>query len=179
MLNNTQIKNAKAKEKQYRLSDGNGLYLEITPKGSKRWRWRYRYARKEKMLSLGLYPAVSLKQARERAEDMRRQLGEGLDPSQIRKEKKFAEGFTFEVVALEWLEKFSGQWTEGHARNLRVRLEQGMLPFIGGLPVNEISAPMILAPLRQIEGARRFGASQEDAANYLPGIQICHCHRIR
>ncbi len=149
MLTNTSIANAKTKKKLYRINDGNGLCLEITPKGAKRWRFRYRFGGKEKMLSLGFYPAVTLKSARIRTEDLRRQLAEGLDPSFIRKEKVASAEHTFQVVALEWLDKYSGKWSEGHAKNLRTRLERGIFPDIGELPISDMTPPLILEAIRK------------------------------
>lgn len=89
-LTDTSIKNTKPNGKTQKLFDGNGLYLEVTSTGSRRWRFKYRYLGKEKLLSLGLYPEISLKVACERRDELRRQVAEGIDPSQIRKETKQA-----------------------------------------------------------------------------------------
>lgn len=152
MLTNILISKAKQRgNKSYRLSDGRGLSLEITPAGNKRWRFRYFFGSKEKMISLGLYPEVSLKDARSRAEDCRRQLANGVNPSQARKEQQAESKNTFRLVALDWLERYSGKWSERHAHNLRVRLEQGMFPHIGDMPIAEVTPPLILAAVRKIE----------------------------
>ena len=108
-LADVSVKNAKPKEKPYKLADGGGMYLLVTPKGQKWWRLDYRLHGKRKTLSLGVYPDVKLKKARKRREGAREQIGEGLDPSDIRKEEKVTrEGAdTFKVVAEEWRKKYS------------------------------------------------------------------------
>jgi len=116
-LTDTAIKNAKPAEKAKRMFNRGGLYLEVSPKGGKWWRLKYRSLGKEKRLSLGVYPGVSLKVARDRRDDARKLLAEGIDPSENRKAKKASTGEkaanSFEVVAREWLAKEATKWTEG------------------------------------------------------------------
>src|SRR5450759_7943 len=105
-LSDTQVSKAKSKEKQYKMADGGGLYLLVTPTGGKLWRLKYRFANKEKMLSFGIYPALSLADARHRRDDAKKLLTNGVDPGETKKAQKAAQGDqelnTFEVIAREW-----------------------------------------------------------------------------
>ncbi|MBF0141441.1 MAG: integrase arm-type DNA-binding domain-containing protein [Magnetococcales bacterium] len=154
-LTDTSIKQAKPKEKPFRLSDSGGLYLEVAPSGGKLWRLKFRFGGKEKRLAFGVYPEVSLKQARERRDDARRLLAEGIDPGEHRKitramDKSRTED-TFEAVAREWFSKFSPTWAETHSSKIIRRLEMDVFPWLGGRPVKEISALELLTVLRRIE----------------------------
>jgi hypothetical protein len=118
------------------------------------WRFRYRFDRKEKLLSLGIYPEISLVDARQRRDEARRQLAHGIDPGVLRKAQKQAvteETETFEVVAREWHTKFAATWTLGHATAIKSRLERDLFPWIGKRPAIEIKAPELLATLRRVE----------------------------
>jgi len=154
-LTDLQIRKAKPAEKMYRISDGNGLCLQINPNGSKWWRWRYLYKGKAKMLSLGVYPEVSLAEAREEAFEKRKLLRRGIDPSELRKEEKAAQIVdcdSFEAVAREWfLGKFKKEVSEGHARTTMRRLERDVFPWLGKRPIDEIDPPELLAVLRRVE----------------------------
>ncbi|MEO5326877.1 MAG: integrase arm-type DNA-binding domain-containing protein [Magnetococcus sp. THC-1_WYH] len=154
-LTDTSIKQAKPKEKPFRLSDSGGLYLEVAPSGGKLWRLKFRFGGKEKRLAFGVYPEVSLKQARERRDDARRLLAEGIDPGEHRKitramDKSRTED-TFEAVAREWFSKYSPTWAETHSSKIIRRLEMDVFPWLGGRPVKEISALELLTVLRRIE----------------------------
>ncbi len=142
-------------EGSYKLSDEKGLFLLVTPSGGKWWRLKYRFAGKEKLLSLGVYPDISLKAARERREEARRLLAEGIDPGQHRKATKNMQADraanSFEAVAREWYAKNLPTWAASHSDNLRARLENDVFPWIGGRPIAEITAPELLALLRRIE----------------------------
>lgn len=154
-LSDTAIRNSKPKEKQYKLTDGEGLYLLVMPKGGKYWRLDYRFEGKRKTLAIGTYPDVPLKLARERKCDARNRIAAGVDPSELRKSHKRArqEASTnsFESVAREWLVKFSSKWTVGHKERLTRRFEKDVFPWIGNNPINEIAAPDILKVVRRIE----------------------------
>ena len=153
-ISDVKIRNAKRKEKPYKLTDGDGLYLLITEKGHKWWRFRYRFDHKEKLLALGTYPEISLADARQRRDEARRQLAHGVDPGAVRKAMKQAkteETETFEVIAREWHAKFTPTWTTGHAVKIMSRLERDLLPWIGALPINQIKAPELLTVLRRVE----------------------------
>ncbi|MDS3862382.1 Arm DNA-binding domain-containing protein [Thermosynechococcaceae cyanobacterium BACA0444] len=128
---------AKPTDKTQKLADGYGLYLEVTPKGSKLWRFRYRYERKFKLISLGIYPFVTLSEARAALADCKRLLDRGIDPSKERQATKAAkvasESSRFEVVAKEWFSKFQSQWAESSAKENLRRLEHDIYPYLGGL----------------------------------------------
>ncbi len=153
-LSDTKIRNAKPKSNQYKLFDGDGLFIVIAPSGGKWWRFKYRFGGKEKLLSLGTYPEVSLAQARERRFEARKQVANGIDPSQVRKAKKVAlesADNTFEVVAWEWFGKFEPGWAPGHAIKIKARLKNDVFPYLGKRPVLEIKPPELLRVLRRIE----------------------------
>ena len=153
-LSELKIRNAKPKEKFYKLSDSDGLYLHVTEKGGKLWRFRYRFEGKEKLLALGPYPEISLLDARQKRDEARRQLAHGIDPGAVRKAQKQAkveDTETVEVIAREWHEKFKSTWTEGHAAKLMRCLERDVFPWIGSRPIKEIKAPELLTVLRRVE----------------------------
>lgn len=154
-LTDTLIKNTKPTDKTQKLFDGGGLYLELTPKGSKRWRFKYRFMGKEKLLSVGLYPEISLKVARERRDDLRRKVAEGIDPSVQRKALKDAHleksANTFEVVGREWHLKFSNTWVPSHADRILNRLERDLFPWLGNKPIADLTPLEVLGCLRRIE----------------------------
>ena len=153
-LKNTAIRNAKPGPKAQRLFDAGGLYLEVAPAGGKWWRFKYRFEGKEKRLSLGVYPEVSLAEAREKRDAARKLIAQGIDPAAVRKDQKAAaeeQADTFEAVAREWHKKFSPTWTESHASRIFRRLEKDVFPWFGSRPIREIAAPELLATLRRIE----------------------------
>ncbi len=135
--------------------DGGGLYLEVAPSGGKWWRFKYRFGGKEKRLSLGVYPDVSLKDARERRDDARKLLANSIDPGENRKAKKAAKveraANSFEVIAREWYSKHSPNWSASHGDRIISRLERDIFPWIGGKPIAEITAPQLLEVIRRIE----------------------------
>lgn len=155
MLNDPACKNAKPREKPYKLSDEKGLYLEVMPNGSKYFRMKYRFDGKEKRLALGVYPETGLKQARDKRDDARKQLAQGIDPGAAKQAAKAARAGaaanSFEVIAREWHEKHKFKWTEGHAARIVGRLENDIFPWLGKRPVAEITASELLATLRRIE----------------------------
>ena len=153
-LTDVAVRNIKPGPKTVRLRDERGLYLEVSPKGGKWWRLRYTYQGKENMLSLGVYPDVSLKDARERRDEARKLIASGIDPSQARKEEKAeiaADAVTFERVAREWFAKFKENWTPGHAARTMRRFEMDVFPWIGARPIRDILAPELLTTIRRIE----------------------------
>lgn len=154
-LSELQIKNAKPAEKAYRMADGGGLYIEISPAGGKLWRLKFRFDGKEKRLAFGSYPTVSLKAARTMREDARQLLAQGIDPAAHKQAQKAARsernGNSFEVIAMEWFDKFKITKSEGHSSKIIARLKRDVFPWIGGMPVDGINAPEVLAVLRRIE----------------------------
>ena len=155
-LSDAQARNAKPKAKSYKIADGEGLFLLIMPSGSKYWRLKYHYAGKEKVLALGVYPEISLTDARDRRSQARKVLAAGKDPGEAKKEAKRISVVTnansFEVVAREWFENRKHEWAQSSKRTKLVYLERYLLARIGPRPIAEISAPEVLAMLRVIEG---------------------------
>ena len=154
-LTATSIKNARAVDKPLKLFDGGGLYLLVNTNGSRWWRFKYRYLGKEKLLSFGTYPDISLKEARDRRDEARKQLAAGIDPGEHRKAMKTTLAVrgenSFEIVAREWFAKYSPNWAAGHSDKIIRRLERDIFPWLGGRPIAEITAPDLLATLRRIE----------------------------
>lgn len=155
-LSATAVRNAKPQAKTYRLADGGGMYLEVTPTGGTYWRMKYRLNGKEKRLALGVYPDVSLADARAAREEARRQLAQGTDPStakRIIKEKGIeSAASTFLVIALEWLENVhQHEVVPTHYQRNKRRLERDAFPVLGKRPITEITAPELLDCLRRIE----------------------------
>ncbi|MHB1093404.1 tyrosine-type recombinase/integrase [Thiobacillus sp.] len=155
-LSDVAIRNAKPEAKPVRKFDGGGLYLEITPSGGKLWRLKYRFGGKEKVLALGKYPEVGLKDARERRDDARKLLANDVDPAENRKQQKAAKAEraanSFEAVAREWIAKNTLTWAATHTSKIVRRLEMYVFPWLGGRPIAEITAPELLAMARRIEG---------------------------
>jgi integrase len=153
-LTDKAISNAKPREKQYKLSDEKGLYVLVKGTG-KYFRLDYRFQGKRKTLALGVYPDVTLKEAREKRSDARKQLQNGIDPAQYKKETKAMQkdqaANSFEAVAREWFTKNKHIWTEGHSRTIIRRLELNIFPWLGARPVTSITAPELLTCLRRIE----------------------------
>ena len=154
-LSDTTVRNAKPGTKAAKLFDERGLFVLVTPAGGKWWRFRYRYDNKEKLLSLGVYPDVSLKDARERRDEARKLLADGIDPGENRKAQKAARldraSNSFEVVAREWYGKYSPTWAEHHGDRIMRRFERDIFPWIGGRPISDVTAPELLAAVRRIE----------------------------
>lgn len=155
-LTATAVRNAKPKEKTYRIADGGGLYLELTPSGGRYWRLKYRFNGKEKRLALGVYPEVSLAQAREARDAARQQLAQGTDPSAARqadrRANKIAAANTLGALAEEWLEEVHKvKVVPDHYRHDRRRLELHALPSLGRRPLAEVTAAELLDCLRKIE----------------------------
>jgi integrase len=153
MLTEKSISHAKPKEKLYRVSDGirNGLSLEVSPEGGKRWRLRYRFGGKAKMISLGTYPLVSLAEARELAKGAQNELARGVDPSARKKEER-SRANIFRIIAKEWFDKFAVSFSGRYAAEVWKRLEREVFPFIGDMPLDKIDAPTVLSVLRRAEG---------------------------
>lgn len=147
-LTDTEVRNAKAKAKQYKLFDGKGLFLLVSPNGSKGWRFKYRYNGKEKLISLGPYPELSLADARSKLIEMRSYLVEGKNPSLIRKteskNKKERQEQTFEWLAKEWFDKKATKLAEKTRKMTWRRLELDVFPAIGGIPVADVTPKMVL-----------------------------------
>lgn len=169
----TTVKKAKPKERQYKLFDGKGLYLLVTPAGGKYWRLKYRFHDKEKVLALGVYPEVTLARARKKRFDARVLLSENKDPNLVKKEQLLQERIqasnTFEIVAREWLDLQKNNWTERHAERVLSSLEANIFPMLGDRPVAEITPIELLEVLRVIE---------HRGALDMAGRVLQRCHSI-
>ncbi|SFU57788.1 tyrosine-type recombinase/integrase [Nitrosospira multiformis] len=154
-LTDTAIRNTKPADKPLKLTDERGLYLLLKSNGSRWWRFDYRYGGKRKTLSMGVYPDVSLKEARNRRDEARKLLASDVDPGENRKAVKAAKlekaANSFEVVAREWYAKYSPTWNESHGERIIRRFERDIFPWIGSKPIAEIAAPELLTTVRRIE----------------------------
>lgn len=159
-LTDLAVKNARPIDKTRRLYDAGGLYLEVSPAGSKLWPFKYRYDRREKRLSFGKYPDVTLKDARAKRDEARRLLADDVDPGEHKKAVKAARlasaTSNFEAVTREWFERMMADKARSHKDKVIARLENDIFPWLGKRPISDITAPEILACLRRIEarGAR-------------------------
>lgn len=176
------IRTAKPKDKDYRISDGDGLYLLVktAETKSKWWRLDYSVDGKRKTISLGTYPDISLKSARERADIAREQVAKGIDPSDVRKaekaqialqddaQKRIQQGLppkdSFEEVAREWFDKFCANWSESHTSKIIARLENDVFPWIGQNKIGTIEPPELLAVLRRVENRGALETAHRELA---------------
>ncbi|MCB1783118.1 MAG: tyrosine-type recombinase/integrase [Alphaproteobacteria bacterium] len=182
-LTDIQCRNAKPREKPYKLFDAAGLYLEILPSGKKLWRLKYYFLKKEKRISFGAYPLVSLADAREKRDHAKRLLIENVDPSKARQNEKAEIGKkaenTFKAVALEWFDLNTERWSKGYAQKNRRILEMNLFPYIGGEPIADIKPPDLLECLRKVEkrGALDIATKTKQIAGmvFRYGIQTGKC----
>ena len=154
-LSDAQVNKAKPADKDYKLFDGAGLFLQVTPSGGKLWRFKYRFDGKQKLLAIGQYPQVSLTNARKRREEARVLLANGQDPGEAKKAAKkdalIKEASSFELIAREWYGKNETVWSHGHALTVKCRLEKDVFLAIGSKPVSEITASDVRTMLLKIE----------------------------
>ncbi|WP_195496290.1 tyrosine-type recombinase/integrase [Proteus penneri] len=154
-LTDMAIKKAKPREKVYSLGDGNGLSLIVEPSGSKGWRFRYQFNGKSKMISLGIYPVITLNEAREKRDDARRLVANGTDPAEARKEERNkASGQsenTFKKITLEWFNGRKDRWSEGYRDDMMEAFENDVFPYIGDRPIAEIKPLELLEVLSIME----------------------------
>jgi hypothetical protein len=152
MLTDVAVRNAKPRKKPYKLADERALYLLVTPTGGKLWRFNYRFGDKHKTIALGAYPDVSLARVREKRDEVRRLLADGIDPLAKRKADKVATAETFRTVTEEFLAQRQPIWAPNHYDKVKGRLEW-LYPYIGDRPVSAVQASELLGPLRAIEAA--------------------------
>lgn len=184
-LSHTAVQNAKPKEKPYKLADGGGMYLHVQTNGSRYWRLKYRFNGKEKIFALGVYPETSLKEARERRDEARKKLAQGIDPSEAKKDEKIQASInaenSFEAIAREWHGHKSGIWTPRYAEHMIKRLEADIFPKFGHKPITSISAPELLTAIREIEkrGALELAqrALQTCGQVFMYAISSCRAER--
>jgi integrase len=154
-LTDTAIRNARARERPLKLFDGEGLYLLVNPSGTRGWRFKYYFNRREKLLSLGPYPEITLKVARDRRLEARRLVEMGTDPSVQRQEERAAQSDTFELLTREWLDVQKGSVSEKTFLNKQERFEAFVFPYIGKRPIAHLKAVDILPVLKKIEARGR------------------------
>ncbi len=154
-LTNVKVKHLAAKERDFKQYDEKGLYVLVRKDGAKYWRFRYRFGGKEKVMAFGVYPEVSLKEARERRDAARRLLRDDLDPMEERKKRRFAleatHSHSFEAVAWEWFEKEKDNWALSHVKKQQSLLANNLIPYLGKTAISDISSPALLECLRIIE----------------------------
>ncbi len=171
-LTDTAVRNAKPKEKPYKLGDSGGLFVIVRPNRAKWWRLKYRFGGKEQQLSLGVYPEVSLHQARRRRDEYRQLLANGVNPSDQRKATHAVDGTadSFETVAREFFESRLPSWSPGHSSMVLMRLETYAFPRLGTRLIADVRAQDILAMLRPIQEAEKY----ETASRVLMVVrQVC------
>ena len=153
-LTDAKVRNARSLEKPYKLYDERGLFLLVAPEGGRLWRFRYRFDNKEKLLALGGYPDVTLKDARERRDEARKQVAAGIDPGAVRKAQKAARveraANSFEVIAREWHERQAPTWAPSHAVRVLSLMNRDLFPWLGGTAIADLTPPVILETLMRI-----------------------------
>ena len=179
-LTDPEIKAAKLKEKPYSLPDGHGLVLLVQPSGAKWWRYRYRFNGTAKMLSMGVYPDVTLKEARNQQAHFKELLAQGTDPSQHRQEQKQQEAIaaenSFESIARLWWNHWKSGRNERHAGYTIRRLEADVFPFIGRKPITELTAPMLIMVIKKVEarGAMDIAKRILTTCNQIMRYAVAH-----
>ena len=156
-LTDIKVRTAKPTDKQYKLTDGNGMHLLVHPNGSRYWRLQYRYGGKQKMLALGVYPEVSLADARARRDEARKLLANSIDPGDKKKNDKVEqeEARTFEQLAIEW-HATNKKWSEEHSRRVLKSLEDNLFPTIGKRNIADLKTRDLLAPIKAVELSGRL-----------------------
>lgn len=154
-LTDIKVKSAKPTDKAYKLTDGGGMYLLVKPNGSKYWRLKYRFVGKEKMLSIGVYPDVSLADARQKRDEARKVLAAGGDPGEVKKADKLAQKLsienTFEAIAREWHRQKADRWSLRYRDEIIDTFEKDIFPYLGRRPIAEIKPMELLETLRRLE----------------------------
>ena len=180
-LTDTEIRKAKTKPAAYRMSDGGGLYLLLTPAGGKLWRWKYRFDGREKLMTFGNYPDVSLSLARERHGAARKLLATGTDPMAERKAEKAAAEDSFQSVAHVWLEHWQDGKSPRHAAYVKRRMDADILPCLGARPIAAIEAPELVAMTKAIEqrGARDIAKRALETTGQVFRYAIAHGYARR
>lgn len=168
-LSDIKVRNTKPAAKPFKLYDARGLFLIVTPVGGKWWRFRYRFEGKEKLLSMGVYPDISLRDARTRRDEARKLLARHVDPGHERKAQKMAKHElatnSFEIIAREWYAKCEPIWAEHHGDRILRRLERDVFHWIGERPIAQASAPDLLAIARRIEHRGALETAHRALAN--------------
>jgi integrase len=179
------LRNAKGGIKPYKISDGGGLHLLVRPDGARYWRLAYRFTAKQKTLAIGVYPTVTLAEARRTRDEAKKQLAAGIDPGETKKRAKRAAKLsaenTFEPIAREFVSKQGNRWSVKHAQNYLRRLEIDIFPALGKRPIADIDAPELLDVLRNIEARGAFDLAhrllQRSSQIFRYGISTGRCSR--
>jgi len=180
MLTAKTIENLRGKDKKYRVADRDGLSVLVQPSGVRLFQYRYRIHGKEKIYSYGQYPSVSLADAREAHEEIRRSVRSGEDPMAQKKNDKaaaaIASGDTFELVAGAWHKAQSVKWSPGHAEKVWESIKNNLLPSLGNLPVSQITTPILLRVIKKIEerGASDVASRSQQRATSILGYAVQH-----
>ena len=179
-LSEVAVRQAKSKDKAYKLADGGGLHLLVKTNGTKCWRLKYRYQNKEKSLALGIYPDVPMKLARKDAVEAKLLLREGIDPNVRRKQDKQSKVTnTFKNIANEWHEKQKGSWTKDHADNVLRTLKRDVYPVIGDMPIKDIRTLDCLSAIRVVEARGALDVAgrvkQRISSVFRYAIQTARC----
>lgn len=177
MLTDRTCKAAKSQEKAYKLTDSGSLYLEVMPNGSKYWRYRYLFREsakvKDKRIALGVYPEVSLLEARELRDKAKRLLRDGIDPANAKKDEKVRKILdtlnTFEAIAREWHTHYKERWSEAHGRVILRRIELDILPLLGTCPIKDITTQSFIQTIRHVEerGAHEIARRLVQICNHI------------
>jgi hypothetical protein len=184
-LTDTEIKRARPSDESYRMADSGNLYLWVTPSGGKLWRWAYRFEGKQKLMTFGKYPDVSLARARERHAQQRSILAEGIDPMAQKKAEKTAVRIaaenSFATVAGKWLGHWKDDKSLRHVDSTQRRLASNILPTLGSLQMDEIQAPDIVTMVRAIEtrGARDVAKRALETTGQIFRFAIVHGYARR
>ncbi|CAK7192555.1 Prophage integrase IntA [Commensalibacter sp. Nvir] len=184
MLSDLAIKRAKPQDKDYKLFDSGGLYLLIRTNNSKLWRFKYRFNGKEKLLSFGSYPLLSLAEARNARDEAKKELAKGKDPALTKAERKKShqseQGYALEIVARQWWDLNKDRWTAHHAKDVIQSLEKRIFPFLGQQSIKTLDTPTLLGVLQKIEvagaieTAHRIRQRVEAVFNYAISLGIIH-----
>ncbi len=168
-LTDIAIRNAKPKDKRYKISDSGGLFIEILPAGGKYWRMKYRLQGKENCLALGVYPTVTLIEARAARDTAKKQIAEGLNPAHERKREKqetiIKQEHSFKAIADEWLKNRAEHWSKKHVKKITNLLKKDVFPYLRARPIAEITAAEILSVIRRIEERDALHTSQTALQN--------------
>lgn len=179
MLTDVQARQAAGREKAYKLFDALGLYIYVSPKGTKSWRMKYRFEGKEDVVSLGRYPIVTITEARKLRDEFRRQMAEGRDPKLLKKRSRLIgprPDLSFEAVGREWHTSQTSRWTPRHAAQVLKSMEENLFPDLGMFDVKDIDKPLLLSVLRKvekrgaIETARRLRQRAEAVFEYAESL---------
>ncbi|EAA5751798.1 tyrosine-type recombinase/integrase [Salmonella enterica] len=157
-LTDIKVRTTKPSDKPFKLTDGQGMHLLINPNGSKYWRLQYRFGGKQKVLALGVYPMVSLGEARRKRDEAKKLVSDGIDPSEKKKADKIehSEALTFEAVARDWHTACKRKWSDSHSERVLKSMEDGLFTAIGKRKISELNTRDLIAPIKAVEASGRL-----------------------